>query len=261
MTELSQFPAIIDLSGYNERMRKTFLDKTFFLEKIDATVYVDYGCGPGDMIEFMHKLFPEYEFFGYDNNPEMIKLAKARNIPKAKFFSNFKDLMSQVAAIKDKKKGLILSSVLHEVFHYNRADWFNNINAYMMYFDYVIIRDMHFDGPNDESLSLDDFKKVVKYYLKNTDVAFVLNDFMEKYRLDTTKQLYHFLLKYTYLDNWERECQENYFSWNWADLVRPNFKPIYMNKFMLPHIKNKVEKDFGIVMKYNTHIKMILEKQ
>ena len=61
----SQFPAIIDLNGYTEKMRKGFLDKTFFLEKIvDATVFVDFGCANGDMIEFMFKLFPEYHYYG-----------------------------------------------------------------------------------------------------------------------------------------------------------------------------------------------------
>lgn len=259
---LSPFPAIIDLSGYNERMRKTFLDKTFFLEKIDATVYVDYGCGPGEMIEFMHKLFPEYTFFGYDNNPDMIALAKARNIPKAHFFSDFAAMMQEIHKIKDRKKGLILSSVLHEVFHYNQKDWYNHINNHMHYFDYVIIRDMYYGGP-EYPLTLEDFQKIVTYYLKNPEVGFVLVDFMKKFPMTTMKQLYHFLLKYTYLDNWERECAENYFSWTLDMTVetRAAFKTIYKNSFYLPHIREKVKKDFGIDMQHNTHIKLILEKQ
>ena len=43
-----------DLAVYNSRMRKSLLDKIFFMDKIDGCDrFLDYGCADGSMIKFL----------------------------------------------------------------------------------------------------------------------------------------------------------------------------------------------------------------
>ena len=46
-------------------MKKSLLDKLFFLDKIDSEIIVDFGCANGELIKFMYNLFPNYIYIGY----------------------------------------------------------------------------------------------------------------------------------------------------------------------------------------------------
>ncbi|MFW5962664.1 MAG: hypothetical protein ACOCQR_03510 [bacterium] len=77
------------------------------------------------------------------------------------------------------------------------------------------------------------------------------------------KNLVHYLLKYRYVDNWRREVSENYFPIALEELYRiipDEFHVVYKEHYTLPFIHNQIKKDFGIVIKDNIHLKMILSK-
>ena len=53
-------PDITDLTAYNLSMKKSLIDKMFFMDKIDDNIKVvmDYGCADGALIRFLAPLFP-----------------------------------------------------------------------------------------------------------------------------------------------------------------------------------------------------------
>lgn len=270
----SEFPAIIDLSGYTEKMRKSFLDKTFFLEKLpDANVIFDYGCADGSMIEFMWKMFPEYRYFGFDIDPKMIALAKAKNISTATFSDDFSSLMKAMRQEVEKTKGksvVVCSSIVHEIYSYPKNAspeifWRNILTSG---FDYVVIRDMAMpEGTKNYDVNADTIWKIARYFLNQKNDTYILDDFMKKWGMITTEQtLVHFLLKYRYKNNWERELNENYLPLSVEELEKTvtkydSYVPIYSNNFTLPWLISKVKEDFDIDLDIPTHIKLILRKK
>lgn len=269
---MNDFPAIIDLTGYTEKMRKGFLEKTFFLEKIPATVYLDYGCADGSMIEFMFKLFPEYHYFGYDTDPHMIALAKKKNIPWATFSDNIYDLMEAIKKIDGKPKtAVVCSSLIHEVYSYEKArapDFWRML----WWFDYVCIRDMMVTKEAEtKPVSLENVWKIAKHYMYHDDLIFeddtyILKTYQEKWGdITTAKNMVHFLLKYRYKNNWQRELNENYFWMNYEEFIKfvsgTYYNITYMNHYTLPFLKSKVKQDFDIDLDEKTHIQVILERK
>ena len=69
---------ISNLTSYNTNMSKSMYDKAFFVDKVDATLFVDFGCADGALIEFMRFLMPECTCMGYDIDKEMLRLANER---------------------------------------------------------------------------------------------------------------------------------------------------------------------------------------
>jgi len=268
---MSNFPAIIDLSGYTEKMRKSFLDKTFFLEKIDATVIIDYGCADGSMIEFMWKMFPEYHYFGYDIDPKMIALAKKKEI-KATFTTDFDIIQRAVAKLRKDghKSAVVCSSIIHEIYSYkvNASDEIFWRNVMMNWFDYVVIRDMAIDNDTKTTvLPAGAVWKIANYYLDHKDDSYILRDFQKKWGpLTTVGNLVHFLLKYRYKNNWERELNENYLPLTYEELVLKiekygTYNQVYENHFTLPWLIGKVEEDFQLELEVPTHIKLIYKRK
>lgn len=70
--------AIENIEIYNDRMSKTLIDKIFFIDKVDADVFVDFGCADGTVLGHLHDLFPGNYYIGYDINPSMIAIAKEK---------------------------------------------------------------------------------------------------------------------------------------------------------------------------------------
>lgn len=75
--------------------------------------------------------------------------------------------------------------------------------------------------------------------------------------------LTHFLLKNRYIDNWQREVCEDYFSIPAAFWIKqlPNYAVEYKSVFCVPFIRKQIKKDLGIDWLVNTHIKLILKRE
>ena len=74
----------------------------------------------------------------------------------------------------------------------------------------------------------------------------------------------HFLMKYHYIENWDRESKENYFPLSVDELKRviPDcYDIVYENSYLLPYIKEYVKNEFDIELDCFTHIKIILKKR
>lgn len=252
---------IQNYSVYNEGMKKSLLDKIFFMDKIDAEVIVDFGCADGTLIHFLHSLFPEYKYIGYDTDEEMLNQAREKFDEKDSvyFFSNWDEI--EAVPIINKNAAIILSSVIHEVYAYGtRTDvdlvWERVFNSR---FKYIIIRDMMPSISIDKKSEMNDVKNV----LRKGDPG-QLREFEQIWgSIEQNKNLVHYLLKYRYLDNWNREVRENYFPLTREELLRTitdKYDITFHEHFVLPFLKKKVKEDFGIILKDNTHLKLILEK-
>ena len=140
-----------NLKVYNQNMAKGLEDKMFFLEhlpKEDGYVFVDFGCADGTLINALyHSLSPSNQYIGFDISEQMIDLARTKISESPKnvlFTSDWNDVRYELLG-NDKKKVLILSSVVHEVYSYAKSR--EDIDTFWKRvletgFDYICIRDM-----------------------------------------------------------------------------------------------------------------------
>ena len=75
-------------------------------------------------------------------------------------------------------------------------------------------------------------------------------------KIKTTWNLYHYFLKYTYVDNWDTEVLENYFSVPWEWFFKMGTTE-YRRDYILEHKKERVKADFGYQLMEPTHRQLI----
>lgn len=264
-----------NINIYNERMDKSVEDKLWFIDKVDADIYVDFGCANGNLLKHLQSIhkskgMTNKYYIGYDNNVEMINIAKQTNGSLIVFMSNFDNVKNYVDLIKYENKNvkkvcLILSSVLHEVYAYSTytelKKFWSDINKFD--FDYIAIRDMHlFTNLND---SESDSCYIMRNQINKYCNTYQIEDFEYKWGcLNTVDRIIHFLLKYRYVENWKRELNENYFSMNYFKLessLSDEYNLAYCEHYCLPYIKDIVKKDLDINFNYNTHVKYLWKKK
>lgn len=248
---------IRDIRQYNDRMARGIEDKLFFLNYFKDRGYrpdtfIDYGCADGFLLSCLPA---DWRKIGIDKSQEMIKRAKAQPMEKAHF------LCSGSIPVGTYGDVYCFSSVLHEVYSYNTAKyidlfWKNLIKAEP---EYIIIRDMaNTDEANQLRSDIQDIQKIRK---KANET--MLSEFEAKYgSIEDLKNMTHFLLKYRYVENWERELQENYFAVSAEEIVRrteSNYDVDYYEAYTLPFIHDTVLNDFDVNLKTPTHMKMILQ--
>ena len=263
------FEHIPDLDGYNHRMALGMEDKLWFLGHTPPSdrVIVDYGCADGVLLDHIYNNEHPHKGYllliGYDSAPEMIAAAKARN--KHIFFTTEGDKVTQLKTLAAPRPPVtvLLSSVLHEVYHYwpgYRTLW----ETITRLADNIAIRDMMFIA-EDTPVPAEDYAKL----RARKESAASLASFEAIYGpADHLRNFTHFLMKYRYTDNWERELPENYFSVDQKELIStliagkqgPAFKLEYLENYTLPYIKETVLADFGIEMTATTHVKMMFRR-
>ena len=234
-------------------MEKGNADKLFFLNHLcldDYDYIVDFGCGRGDIIKTCAKQC-KAKCYGIDKDPYMRNVAG----------ENCKDTnvillesLNELNIPLDARVLFIFSSVLHEVGKY----WHTGIEPFLKKYhsdDYrctLVIRDMYFPWMcEDEPINKNDLANIIA----NSNPS-MLSDFVRKYGMKTKRDMYHYLLKYSYVDNWELELDEDYFSfcWDWSFLS----KEVYDRKYTLPFKKERVKLDFDIDLDYPTHRQLIV---
>ena len=254
--------SIDNLDKYLDDMSKGFKDKLFFLDKINLDVLVDFGSADGQMLNNLSKIKPKMTLIGYDIDEDMIKQSKAK-YPHITFTDNWSEVESLLRRKGvNNKKGILLSSVIHEVYSYaggKNIKKFWNEQVFNKLFDYVVIRDMIPSTDFDKMNTLDAHKikeKSDPKYLK--DFEDVWGDITENFRT-----LLHWILKYKYTDNWDRELKENYLPVTIEHLKKTKIPPgwdiVYEDIYTYDYIKQQVKKDFDINLVEPTHLKMILK--
>lgn len=248
---------IKDYEAYNHRMDLSMIDKLFFADKIQPDLIVDYGCATGTLLKHLKILCPNVRTIGFDNDPEMI-VHSSREVN----ITNKWDLV-EAAIEQAKKPALVLSSVIHEVFHYgSKTDiddfWNKVLNSG---FHYIIVRDMVPSRSIDHVSCINDVKKIYNKFLGTK----ALTDFERIWgSIENNRNLVHFLLKYRYLEpNWEREVRENYIPIAREDLLAKipmEYDVVFHEHYVLPYILQNVRDEIGIELKDPTHLKLILRR-
>lgn len=249
---------ISDLDIYLTRMQRSILDKMFFMDKVfePFRCILDFGCANGELIRAMQPMFPDYEYAGYDISAEMIEAAR-KHVSGARFYDNWDSIDIPVP------ESLInISSTVHEVYSYcSETDieiFWNRV--FGSGFQYVTIRDMSFPQAEDIPVRKEQLDAV-----RNSAYAGWLDSFEQVWgRIERQRQLVHFLLKYKYTQNWEREVHENYFPVYTEELLKripDSYRTVYKDVFTLPYTAWQIRKDFGFTLTDHTHIKLILERK
>jgi len=267
-----------DINSYNSNMRKSMGDKLYFLEHLPdgPFLFIDFGCADGSMINELCSIFRNYEhqtqFIGYDCSSEMISLAKSKFYGEASdevvFTSSWDEVNERLKANKiGGKSVIILSSVIHEVYSYSKGK--SDIDEFWKRvlesdFDYIVVRDMMLDPGLDKVYSsvydrvqINNSKLVEKYQQEQ---------FVNRWgTILTKKNLIHFLLKYRWKVNWDRELNENYFPIDTTEFYNKvkssgNYDLNYWERFRVPFLDECFKRDFNIELDKDTHLKAIFKK-
>lgn len=243
---------ISDLTVYNDGMRKSLLDKIWFLSKLDSSVkgVYDYGCADGSLLEMVHTLFPNMSLCGYDFNPDMVNLAHKR-LPHATIST--KPLYEL--------DGLVVnaSSVFHEVHAYSDSPEQDYDNIFEHGAPYVAIRDMFY---SEKSCHSTNPVFLASVYQKQP---------LEKIRefeafqgpISENKNFLQFLLTYRYTENWDREVRENYFPHSLEEFLRKipgEYQVVHIEHYTLPFLRDRIFEDFGFTLADATHAKILLKR-
>ncbi len=249
---------IQDMRIYLHRMQKSVLDKMFFMDKVFEPIdaVVDFGCANGELIKALHAFWDECRYVGYDISEKMVEAAR-ENVPQATFTTDWDAL-----GIDPRRSLINISSTIHEVYSYGTAKdievfWRRLLDSG---FKYITIRDMMMSEAADVPANPEDIMKV----RKNRKYAAQLAEYEAIWgEIRTVKQLTHYLLKYTYTQNWDREVREDYLPITIEQLllkIPANYRINWMQHTPLPYIAWQVKRDFDIDMTAPTHGKLVIER-
>lgn len=181
---------IANLKVYNDNMRKSLLDKAYFLSFVDSDTFIDFGCADGSLLKHIHEMFPDKKLIGYDISPEMLQVAE-KNLEgcNVSLYNNFENVIS----LKLDNATLILSSVIHEVYSYGDNQSVNEFwrQVFNENFRYIAIRDLTPRKSIDRMSDINDVSRV----LHNANPTH-LAEFQSIWRnISNNKNLVHFLMK------------------------------------------------------------------
>jgi len=263
---------------YLSRMTKTFMDKAFFLKYIPENIktIIDYGCSDGSFLSFIRGICGDrYNYIGIEQNKTFRDLAIKRGF---KVYSEEFEI-SSIPNDKQKEYCICLSSVLHEICHYNGENVSKNLMTGLVCsnFGAIAVRDMSISFKNNlkSDIVSSGMIEFLNQAIMNCPNQF--HDFVEIYGIHTVKDMFHFLLKYMYKENWEREVRECYL---WKSNSFDNYTSNVFTKergwktigekFQIPYLEDKWESDFNpnhdknlsiLLENTYTHFKAIYTKE
>lgn len=261
-----------DQKSYNASMGRAIDDKLFFLDKLnlkEGFVMVDFGCADGTVLqEIEHRYSKEpgpHAYIGFDISESMIQMAREKwdgESEDVAFTNNWDQVVSLFKAYQKTYKVprvLILSSVLHELYSYSspveiELAW---TRIFSLGVDYIVFRDMMWSTV-DIDFDISDYLSVVESKSPSLVQAF------EKVwgPIVSAKDLTHFLLKYRYTVNWDREVNEDYFPILFSDFlakISKKYEPEYLERAALPYIQGCIQRDYGFHYPIKTHLKGIFK--
>lgn len=246
-------PKIEDESIYLECMSKPLQEKLKIVSYIPekAKNILDVGCADGAVTIAMANLFPWIKFHGIDLNPRFITSAKKHGVNLNN--SSFEQVyLRELLAGKQKYDVIIFCSVLHEFFTYGEGissvlKALSDAHELLTANGTIIIRDMILSDYTKRANLKN--KDILQKIHSNLAVAPLLADFEATFGvLDTHHKINHFLLKYMYENNWERELKENYIPVTFEqyekifDLL--GMRVQYKESYLIEYLKNLWSKDF-----------------
>ena len=269
-----------DIISYTANMAKGMDDKLYFLSKINFEkgqryFFVDFGCADGAMISAMYEILSSKgvyaTYVGYDISDEMINLAKTKfdfDTTDVMFTSNWNDVESALSENKYYTKVLILSSIIHELYSYSKyeeqiTEFWNRVTN--SGFDYVCLRDMMCSSDADRYTPNRILLRFNQKIENNKVIQDLLKSFEDKWgSIEHNKNFMHFMLKYRWKINWDREVNENYFPRYLEEIMdkfAEKYNTNYMERFRVPFLDECIKNDFDITLDDYTHVKAIFEKK
>lgn len=269
---------IADYGTYTDGMRKSMTDKTWFLNMIDgAKEIVDYGCADGALLEYIRDAMPGvFDLTGVDIDEKMLHLAADR----LNDGSHTPVLLTQPEPFKDicgetvYDACLNCGSVIHEVYSYGTPESIEKFWGFVFEtgFEYIAIRDMamsKIDISTSFAVEEDALSKIIQYNEQHPDAKSRFLEYLNQIRRSPSicliiwRDIIHYLLKYRYVANWDREVRENYLPLLTEEIllkIPSNYRVKYYEHYTLPHLKDQVMKDFWIDLNTKTHYKLLLER-
>lgn len=250
LEELVGEKPISDLQSYIDGMNYSMKDKLFFTDIIDFDVVVDFGCADGTFLEQISRIKPGVKLIGYDLDETMLSKAESRLGRKALFTNKWEDVIRYTSGSRSPL--INLSSVIHEVYSYshpNKIPKFWNQQVFGGDFKYITIRDM-IPSLKIDKKEINDFKDDVRK-VRNKSDKFYLDSFEKKWGTisDNYRTFVHYLMKYRFTDNWDREVGENYLPVSLETVkskIPNNYKIVYEEDFLLDFLKMQVKMDFNV---------------
>ena len=271
-----------NIISYNENMAKGLADKLFFLEKIHFNpekyyLFVDFGCADGTLIDAMYNILNEKNipayFIGYDISETMIELAKTKFnhfTNTVKFTSSWNEVEEIIKKNTNMESVLILSSVIHEVYSYaeNNSDidlfWERVLSSG---FKYICVRDMMCSKDINRTPSEEICNGIKERCFIGSDMSKLKRSFEKKWCGEENiyynlKYIIHFLLKYRWTINWDREVNENYFPIYLDEFLMAfsdKYNISYFERFRVPFLEQCWKDEFNVEIEDYTHIKTVFE--
>lgn len=254
---------ISNYQAYADGMAKSIDDKLFFVNNLDFDVIVDFGCANGIFLSKIQTIKPNVKIIGYDLDNVMLSKARVVLGENALLTDSWDKVVEELGNYESPL--LNLSSVIHEVYSYSHSSVIKKFWEKQVFngdFKWITIRDM-IPSTDIHKNEIENFKKDVRKVRKRAN-KFYLNDFEKRWGSidDNYRTFCHFLLKYRYIDNWEREVNENYLPVSLETVktkIPSSYTIEYEQDFIVPFIKERVGKDFGVKITHSTHVKLILK--
>ena len=260
-------PHIPDTQHYVTEMSKPLIDKLFFIDKVEADLFVDYGCADGILLNALRRFSPDVPCVGYDASLAMIELCRTSADENTVFTEHWDTVRERVLAVRATggKSCVILSSLIHEVYAYLNpgeiAEFWKRIwgGDGEPGFDVVCIRDMMVGRAASRPSDPVAVARVRQLYSMGR-----LAEWEGRWgNLSENWSMIHFLLTYRYDENWDREVRENYLPMQLEEFlhrVPREYSPIYTEHFVPPFLRRQVRRDFSVELADPTHYKVIFEK-
>jgi len=259
-------------------MEKIIEDKLFFLNKIKfkkdgSYLFVDFGCGDGEIIDALYSILKNYGihtyYIGYDTSASMIELAKSKfshqtDNYEVLFTNSWKEVMDKVNGYSNMESILILSSMLPEIYSYAKSQsdvvqfWDMILGGN---FNHICIRDMMVSENENHDVEFDMFDFEENNFPHFSDRRKYWTDFIKHWgSTNNNKNFIHYLLKYRWTINWEKEVSKNYLPIYIEKLLekfKNKYTLFYFERFRVPYLEECWKEDFGIELDDYTHVKII----
>ena len=244
-----------DPKGYLERMSHSLREKLKVAEYIpqSARDILDVGCADGTVTHALAPLFPKAVLTGIDLNPDFIEAAKAASVDVSgpRFETVY---LREMLARPERFDALMFTSVLHEFYSYGEG-MSSVVKALADAYELlvpggrIIVRDMMLSGRSREKSPVADS---IAAKIRTVPAMLPLIADFERFHgpLDSLYTVNHFLLKYFYTDNWERECEEHYVPVTNEEYTQLfallGAEVVHNETYCIPYLRDKWGRDFGL---------------